>query len=376
MKRIKYVSIVVLALLTMVSCKKYDDTDVWNAINELKEQQENANKEGITPVVKTVNEEMYISYDNGTTWTKMANGMYSQISYDEQYVTFTLTDGTELKVLNANYVVPVEKGAIKAAFSVAEGKQVYFSQGNLQYKASTNVWRFAPNQWETIGEANANIAEDYDGWIDLFGWGTSGWAESGAVCYQPWSTSTTNSDYYVGGSYTNNLTGAYANADWGVYNKIANGGNEAGLWRTLTKDEWVYLTDIRNNAREKLAIANVNGINGLIILPDLWICPNGLTFTSGFSVNQIDDFSIVNNYSLWQWIKMEEQGAIFLPTTGLRVNTDEGVIDIETGGRYWSSTIDTEIRSYSIYFQYGYIHNNSQRPRANGFAVRLVQDVK
>ena len=28
----------------------------------------------------------------------------------------------------------------------------------------------------------------------------------------------------------NNLTGKYADADWGVYNAVSNGGKKAGLW--------------------------------------------------------------------------------------------------------------------------------------------------
>ena len=36
-------------------------------------------------------------------------------------------------------------------FSVSSTKQVHFSQGNLQYQASTNTWRFAEMQWDFVG---------------------------------------------------------------------------------------------------------------------------------------------------------------------------------------------------------------------------------
>ncbi|MBP5725116.1 MAG: hypothetical protein J6X18_16275, partial [Bacteroidales bacterium] len=127
--------------------------------------------------------------------------------------------------------VQIQDGAILAEFSVSDSTKVYFSQGNLQYQASTGTWRFAEHQYDMIGSDNSNISSSYSGWIDLFGWGTSGW-NSGANAYQPYSTSTSYSDYYPGGSYSNDLTGSYANADWGVYNKISNGGNSAGMWRT------------------------------------------------------------------------------------------------------------------------------------------------
>ena len=35
-------------------------------------------------------------------------------------------------------------------FSVSETKKVIFSPGNLQYKASSNEWRFAKNQYDII----------------------------------------------------------------------------------------------------------------------------------------------------------------------------------------------------------------------------------
>lgn len=76
----------------------------------------------------------------------------------------------------------VPMGAVDGLFSVSATKKVYFSKGNLQYQASTNTWRFATNQWDRIGSGNSSISSSYSGWIDLFGWGTSGY-NHGATCY-------------------------------------------------------------------------------------------------------------------------------------------------------------------------------------------------
>ena len=57
-------------------------------------------------------------------------------------------------------------------FSVSSSKKVTFAPGNLQYHAVNNQWRFAQHQSDTVGLSNENIEPDYDGWIDLFGWGT------------------------------------------------------------------------------------------------------------------------------------------------------------------------------------------------------------
>ena len=104
----------------------------------------------------------------------------------------------EKKIENGGGALQEEDGVIKAAFSVSDSKQVYFSKGNLQYQASTDTWRFANEQYERQCALNENISSTYTGWIDLFGYGTSGW-NSGAIAYQPYSVSTEASDYYPGG---------------------------------------------------------------------------------------------------------------------------------------------------------------------------------
>ena len=262
--------------------------------------------------------------------------------------------------------VTVENGAIKAAFSISDSKQIYFSQGNLQYQASTGTWRFAEHQYDMIGSDNSNISSSCSGWIDLFGWGTSGWY-SGANAYQPYSTSTSYSDYYPGGDYTNNLTGSYANADWGVYNKISNGGNVAGMWRTLTFSEWYYLISGRAQASRLMGQGRVNNVNGLILLPDGWETPSSVKFTydpGNYSTNV---------YSLDEWAVMESYGAVFLPAAGYRYGTD--VNNVASYGDYWSSSADGSYDAYCLDF-YSDNVSTGRNFRSRGRAVRLVQDAE
>lgn len=143
-------------------------------------------------------------------------------------------------------------------FSVGKNKFVKLSQGNLQYRASTDTWRFANEQYDIIGQDNNNISATYDGWIDLFGWGTSGYNEK-----YPWMTSQNDLDY---GNGANNI--AYTEYDWGQHNPIINGGNEAGLWRTLSSEEMKYIFYGRTNADKLYAMCVVNGMHGLIVFPD------------------------------------------------------------------------------------------------------------
>ena len=266
-------------------------------------------------------------------------------------------------------------GASIKTFTVAEGRTVHFSKGNLWYNAAANLWRFAPEQYEYIGEANSNISETYNEYIDLFGWGTSGW-NSGATAYQPWDTSTTAADYYPGGSDGNNLTGDYANADWGVYNAISNGGNQAGMWRTMTKDEWEYLLNTRSastvgvydNAR--YAMATVNNVTGVIILPDSFTMPAGVTALD--KVNVSETVFSANVYNTVDWAKLESAGAIFLPAAGYRHAT--AVASVGINGTYWSSTYNSTTDTYGFSFYEGGIAVYNDLTRGYGFSVRLVKD--
>ena len=292
-------------------------------------------------------------------------------------------------------VPPSLEGSLSGLFSVSATKQVYFSQGNLQYQASTNTWRFAEHQWSKVGtdgwgnvlgSDNCNISPTYSGWIDLFGWGTSGW-NSGANCYQPWSTSQDSNDYYPGGSHTNGLIDDYVEADWAYHNAISNGGNAAHLWRTLTYSEWYYLFNTRANAWQKFGTGFIwlpqgvsqraNAVFGLIILPDDWTLPSGCSFDySMYSEDWID-----NEYTMAQWAQMEAAGAVFLPSNYYRVGTS---VYADDDTYYWSSTPYgyyrphlTNIYGYTQVYVLRFVGdmlNFSMAWRYYGLPVRAVRD--
>ena len=250
-------------------------------------------------------------------------------------------------------------GAIKAAFSVSADKQIYFSQGNLQYQASTGTWRFAEHQYDMIGSGNTNISSTYSGWIDMFGWGTSGYKGK-----NPYMTDGSEDAY---GDGTNDIAGT--NFDWGVYNAISNGGNQAGQWRTLTKEEWSYLINTRTDASNKFGVARVNDVNGLILLPDNWTLPDGLAFTNGANGNFAQ-----NTYSAADWSRMEANGAVFLPAGGNRLTT--GIDKVDSNGYYWSSSAGDNKYAHKnagyLLIGSGGVYAYNCR-RAYGQSVRLVR---
>ena len=253
----------------------------------------------------------------------------------------------------------VPDGVLPGLFSVSATRQVRFSQGNLQYQASTNTWRFAEHQYDYVGSDNRSISSTYSGWIDLFGWGTGS---------NPTLSSSYPEDY---GTFV----------DWGS-NAIINGGNTTNLWRTLTSAEWEYLLNTRPGASSKLGSGNINGVGGLIILPDSWTLPSECSFASGFATinpNTHPDWTH-NSYTLAQWAQMEAAGAVFLPAAGFR----NGAVVFFVGryGGYWSSTPNNderyawnnEVYAWNMYFDRDLIDNPYYGSCNLGFSVRPVQD--
>ena len=283
------------------------------------------------------------------------------ITYGSEVSFTTLPDDVELP--------PVE-GALPGLFSVAEGRQVLFSKGNLQYQASTGIWRFAEYQYDFVGKDNEKISETYDGWIDLFGWATSGY-NHGAVNWQPWSgNEVAQSDalHYAYGKATCHLYNVDGRADWG-YNAISNGGNGENQWRTPSKEEWVYLLFVRNTSSGvRFAKACLDGVNGLLLLPDNWK-------VTKYQLNSVNDADVsfganVIGLSDWQHV-LEPAGVVFLPTSGAR--TIDGVY-LDSG--YYHSSSAGAGDAFGVGFGKNGIVIRATGHRGDGLAVRLVRDAE
>ncbi len=297
-----------------------------------------------------------------------------------------LADGIALTVNTP----AVPEGAINGKFSVSATEQVYFSKGNLQYigSATTPYWKFADNQWDYLGN-NGQDSDSETANRDLFGWGTSGIHDYTpiATCWQPWSTSKLPNQYNPYGSTNTNLNSESGKADWG-YNAISNGGNQAGdisgriAWRTLTKDEWVYLFNTRqtgktvngtSNARYTEATINTDGssVNGIILFPDGYSGPTSSTDGDGIT------FGAINNLSAWGtkctsagWQTLEAAGCVFLPAAGDRSGT---LVDSSgSNGNYWSSTYSNLTTAYSLFFSSYSDSPESDGRRYFGRSVRLA----
>ena len=205
-------------------------------------------------------------------------------------------------------------GALAGEFTVAEGKKVHFSQGNLTYNVSTTTWAFYEHQYDCATGYDSNL-------ISLFTWG-----------YGTWSTSPNGTDYQTG-DFT----------DWG--SQIGDGNT----WRTLTTAEWQYLF---NNHTKKWA--TVNGVNGYVIAPD--------DFSGELANTYADDAALAAN------------NLVFLPAAGDRLGSYVG--NVGDNGFYWSSTASDERYAFSVIFDGSDVSPDDHVSRNFGFSVRLITESK
>ena len=269
----------------------------------------------------------------------------------------------------ADEVLP--EGVVDGLFTVtAGGAKVRFSQGNLQYQASSGTsgtWRFATNQWDYVGDAthgnvyengvkcnNALISSTYSGWIDLFGWGANGYNGR-----HPYTHTDNESDY---GIAVNNVLGYY---EWGR-NPISNGGNadNPNLWRSLAAAEWNYLLNTRRFSGQSgngysYSRVTINNVWGLLLYPD--------DFLLQTSYNDRDDLTEVPD------------GCVFLPGAGRRDPTGGTMSfpSVGAGVYYWLRSISTTAYEphYIIATSSGDVTYRTAK-KYYGQSVRLVQDAQ
>lgn len=231
----------------------------------------------------------------------------------------------------------VDPGSGRGVFSIAHTgsplDRVFLSQGNLQVRPIEKVsdehptagiiYRFADEQANAIRRYNAPLGVIYNQWYDLF-------------------------DYEL--------------APWNDI-PVFNAGDSIDQWKALSKEQWTYLFS-RHDASDSLLYAFCRAyvyakisegvmeykyINGVILLPDYYTDPAGITIIRGthpFATNMIDGT---------QWEELQNLGVMFLPCTGLMTGTTPGgytITNDDTEGYYWTATsvADDDTKAYAVTF--------------------------
>ena len=285
---------------------------------------------------------------------------YEFVGWDKQFAEIE----SDLTV-TAQYVEMQEPEVktLKGHFTVGEGKQIIFASGNLRYNAEENVWALSNNQYDIRGRLNLKASSAYEGWIDLFGFATSGSTVTNPAAPSPWETSKAAADYSISTDITTSIAGT--GYDWLTENEPVNGNGAS--WRLITIGEWTYLLNTRTNADQLQGQAVVNDVKGYILLPDDWACPVGVSFTP------LAKNYTTNVFSLYEWELMEDAGAVFLPATGYRYDTSMMAPD---NGYYWTGDLYGTDKSVAtnIYFTPLAKMASQMAMRCYGYAIRPVCD--
>ena len=233
---------------------------------------------------------------------------------------------------------------VNGIFTVnADGDQVQFASGNLRY--TSGAWSFFDHQYDYYAEYSAAS------W-DKFGWSTSGTTYG--------KSTSTNENLYKGDF-----------VDWG--NAVGTG------WRTLSNDEWAYVVNTRSAStvggtdNGRYAKAKVNDVQGLILFPDTYTHPDGVTAPTGVNATGSTGWN-GNSYTAADWTKMESAGCVFLPAAGGRYNQSNPTLVVNAGteGNYWSSTSDNSTANLLTFSGYSFNPSITDSPRM-GYSVRLVK---
>ena len=340
-------------------------------------------KDGITPQLKIEEGYWYISYDNGATWTQLdkatgedgkdgadgkdgqngANGkdgqdgdsMFQSVTQDENYVYFTLADGTVIKIAKGNGNNQSNDDFIFTITYDANGGEGVMERDTFYYGYAGNVdtctfkregyyfsgeWNTNPNGTGASYKEGYSLSIDknitlyaqwsmYEG-IDL---GLSvKWAKVNIGAKLPedcgyyfaWGE-TAPKDYYSDYNY---IVTQYNSTDQKIFLDLVDDAaaeNWGGNWRMPTDAE---IKELRENCT--WTWTDKNGINGYIV-----------TGSNG------------NN--------------IFLPTTG------SGSGGSKQYGFYWSNSLESigADRAFILLF-HSYSVETALRSREMGFCIRPV----
>ena len=390
-------------------------------------------KDGITPQLKIEEGYWYISYDNGATWTQLgkatgedgkdgqngSNGtngkdgqdgdsMFQSVTQDDDYVYFTLADGTVIKIAKGSgsndqpnsefiftitydpnggdgempldtfyygisqslkYSTFVKKGYHCILWNTkADGTGVPYKQGmeltidkditlyaqwdfaDFSVSDSTQV-TFAPGnlQYQSSSQTWRFARTQYESFMTQ---SHSGWVDQ--FC---WSSNLNP------GGVTEPTFGDLTFVDWGSFQI----GNETvNNWSTLTIDEWEYLISRRNNASKLWFYTYIEDVLGVVFLPDNWVFPITEELKSQLA-NDIEN-----------WNQLENSGAVFLPANiGSSGNcmsywsASKSIISsIVNYGYCFSITVNGKASNPEYYINYAAMAHDTKR------GVRLVKKSK
>ena len=340
-----------------------------------------------------------VTLDCGTSGVPLTEGgtvfniVVKPGTYSDVTLTFSATDFTFATKKASSFVVKkntvslatfeaadllfLPAGALKGVFTVGTGAdknegtdddvKVRFSQGNLTYDTDDTKWEFYKHQYDYLTGFETSP-------VSLFPWGYNANNEHiylGAM--SPVTAHPNDGDKLVYDKASSKSPGG--GDDWGVAYCESN-NITVGIWRMLSKEEWVYLInengqyDNIRKGKYKLNVTVCGKKSCLVLAPDGW----------DISSNPLQDvYSTTSSPMTWE--QAEAAGLVCLPAAGY-YNSGQ-VSGDESDGYYWSSSADSSDSSYYMYFysaavkpDRGDLESMEYSARSRNYSVRLVTEVK
>lgn len=269
----------------------------------------------------------------------VTDGVITAVSAGEAAITVTTNDGGKTATCKVTVKASLPPGALPGEFSVSDTKKVHFSQGNLWYDGFE--FMFEENQYDFANQWKSNH-------ISHFNW-------------TPYIESAVLQNFFGYGSISDIF---FTNADETTASEsfIVNvGGKEQKGWRTLSKDEWKYLFDVRK-VKGNRGIGYSFSINitygdkkGLVLYPDDY---------SGSALAPDTQYTV----------ETFPKDCLFLPAAGYR---DYNIEAIGAYGLYQSSSASTSLEAYCVKFLGDTVKPDDYTGfRSFGYCVRLVTEAK
>ena len=253
----------------------------------------------------------------------------------------------------------ISSDLIPGLFTVnSDGKQVFFSKGNLWCSTDSNNpqasdFHFETNQYDTTPSSEGDRVRDH---ISHFMWCSTAEQATALQYNTPWDVETS---FFAGKDFTVNGVNTWCTltgGDKGEWKYLINKDNECG--QTIRSGKYMYGVPVCHHA------------NCLILLPDDW----------KWGENSVGD-NWQREYSestTVKWSTMENAGAVCLPAAGYRNGYlgDTYVNYVGNLGYYWSASPYDNYYAYDLNFLSDNVYPNHNDYRYNACAVRLVTDVQ
>ena len=359
-------------------------------------------KDGVTPQLKIEDGYWYISYDNGATWTQLgkatgedgkdgqngSNGtdgkdgkdgqdgdsMFQSVTQDENYVYFTLADGTVIKIAkgsgsndqpNSEFVFTITYEA-NGGEGVMEKDTFYYGYTS-KIMACTFIkegyffteWNTNPNGTGVAYQYGHELSIDknmtlYAQWeegpyvyVDLglsvkwatFNVGATKPEEYGE--YFAWGE-TESKDYY----------------DWSTYKWCR--GTEESLTKYCVDSDWGYNRQTDNKTLLDLSDDAANANWG-----ENWRMPTG-TECNELIKECTWTYTEYNGVTGYRVTSKTNSNSIFLPSAGLRFDSKLQYVGMV--GDYWSSSLDTDYPTSDAINLYFY----NEGPRLDGMYMSYL----